>query len=144
MEILERLRLVHSSEQTVLVVDDDEVCLLMMHSLLRQIGDGICVKTFVNPIEGLEWAQRHVADLVVIDCVMPDMDGIAFLRAIKDLPDYALVPTLMVTVATERSIRYEALDAGVTDFLQKPIDVYECFARCRNLLTLRLKYRGMG
>jgi two-component system response regulator RpfG len=144
MKIPEYLRLVHSSEQTVLVVDDDEAFLMIMDNLLRQVGNPLAVRAFTNPVRALDWAGDAVADLVVIDCLMPEMNGIDFLRKIRGLPGYASVPTVMVTVAEERAIRYEALKAGVTDFLQKPVDLFECFARCKNLLTLRMQYRGVA
>ena len=77
------------------------------------------------------------ADLVLVDYQMPEIDGIEFVRRLRLLPEYAHVPMVMVTVHDDRKVRYAALDAGITDFLTKPIDTRECLARCRNLLTLR-------
>src|SRR3990172_10461434 len=68
---------------------------------------------------------------------MPEMDGIEFVRRLRMLSEYENVPVVMVTVNDDRKIRYAALDVGVTDFLNKPVDTRECLARCRNLLTLR-------
>src|SRR5512138_135302 len=56
---------------------------------------------------------------------------------LRSLPGYEHVPIVMVTVHDDRRVRYAALDAGITDFLTKPVDARECLARCRNLLTLR-------
>jgi two-component system response regulator RpfG len=83
------------------------------------------------------WATRHVSDLVLVDYMMPDMDGIEFVQRLRALPGYEHVPIVMVTVHDDRKVRYAALDAGITDFLTKPVDARECLARCRNLLTLR-------
>jgi two-component system response regulator RpfG len=83
------------------------------------------------------WATRNVADLVLVDYMMPDMDGIEFVKRLRSLPGYEHVPIVMVTVHDDRKVRYAALDAGITDFLTKPVDARECLARCRNLLTLR-------
>ena len=69
--------------------------------------------------------------------MMPDMDGIELVRRLRALPGYEHVPMVMVTVHDDRKVRYAALDAGITDFLTKPVDARECLARCRNLLTLR-------
>ena len=69
--------------------------------------------------------------------MMPDMDGIEFVKRLRALPGYEHVPIVMVTVHDDRKVRYAALDAGITDFLTKPVDARECLARCRNLLTLR-------
>jgi len=65
------------------------------------------------------------------------MDGIEFVKRLHALPGYENVPILMVTVHDARDVRYAALDAGIADLLSKPVDVRECMARCRNLLTLR-------
>jgi two-component system response regulator RpfG len=83
------------------------------------------------------WATRNVSDLVLVDYMMPDMDGIEFVKRLRALPGYEHVPIVMVTVHEDRKVRYAALDAGITDFLTKPVDARECLARCRNLLTLR-------
>jgi two-component system response regulator RpfG len=83
------------------------------------------------------WATRHVADLVLVDYMMPDMDGIEFVKRLRAVPGYEHIPIVMVTVHDDRKVRYAALDAGITDFLTKPVDARECLARCRNLLTLR-------
>lgn len=68
---------------------------------------------------------------------MPEMDGTAFKRGVREVPECADVPLVMITAVEGRSIRYQALEAGVTDFLTKPIDHHECRTRCRNLLELR-------
>ena len=81
------------------------------------------------------WAATNVADLVLIDYLMPDMDGIELARRLRGFAGYEHVPFVMVTVRDDRKIRYDALDAGITDFLNKPIDTRECLARCRNLVT---------
>src|SRR6185503_11855873 len=96
-----------------------------------------------NP--GVRMAKAQVRDLpsarntvmVVDDHMMPDMDGIEFVKRLRALPGYEHVPIVMVTVHDDRKVRYAALDAGITDFLTKPVDARECLARCRNLLTLR-------
>jgi two-component system response regulator RpfG len=95
------------------------------------------VSAFARPVDALMWATRHVTDLVLVDYLMPDMNGIEFVKRLRGLLGYENVPILMVTVHDARDVRYAALDAGITDVLSKPVDVRECMARCRNLLTLR-------
>jgi len=88
-------------------------------------------------VDAVVWATRHIADLVLIDYMMPEMNGIELAKRLRALPGYEHVPIMMVTAHDDRKVRYDALDAGVTDFLIKPVDARECMARCRNLLTLR-------
>jgi len=94
-------------------------------------------------VDAVVWATRHVADLVLIDYMMPEMNGIELATRLRALPGYEHVPIMMVTAHDDRKVRYDALDAGVTDFLIKPVDARECMARCRNLLTLRRQHLAL-
>jgi len=77
---------------------------------------------------------------VFVDYVMPEMNGIDFIRLLKTLPKYDAVPVVMITIKKDAETRYSALDAGVADFVSKPVDVHECTARARNLLTMRSQH----
>ncbi len=68
---------------------------------------------------------------------MPHMDGVEFTRGMRQIPACIDVPLVMITCVMNRTVRYRALEAGATDFLTKPIDHFECRARCQNLLKLR-------
>jgi two-component system response regulator RpfG len=125
------------ASSTVMVVDDQSTSRAILEQVLRALDERIMVKSFTRPVDAIVWATRQVADLVLADYGMPDMDGIELARRLRAMPGYERVPILMVTVNEERDVRYRALDAGITDFLIKPVDVRECMARCRNLLTLR-------
>ncbi len=87
--------------------------------------------------KALEWATQNTADLILVDYVMPEMNGIDFVRMVKTIPAYQFVPIIMITIKKDSETKNNALDAGVTDFLSKPIDVHECSARCKNLLIMR-------
>jgi len=125
------------ASDTVLVVDDQSTSRAILEQVLRSVDDRIQVSAFRRPVDGLVWATRHVADLVLLDYAMPDMDGIELVKRLRLLRGYEHVPILMVTAQDARDVRYAALDAGITDLLSKPVDVRECVARCRNLLKLR-------
>ncbi len=122
---------------TVMVVDDQSTGRAILEQVMRSLDGRIAVEGFARPVDAIVWAARHVADLVLVDYMMPDMDGIEFAKRLRELPGYTHVPIVMVTVHDDRKVRYAALDAGITDFLTKPVDPRECQARCRNLLTLR-------
>ena len=122
---------------TVLVVDDQATSRAILEQVARGLEPFVTVETFARAVDAVVWTTRHPADLVLVDYLMPDMDGIRFINCLRALPGYEQVPIIMVTVSEEREVRYAALDAGATDFLTKPVDARECLARCRNLLTLR-------
>ncbi|MFO1363143.1 MAG: response regulator [Burkholderiales bacterium] len=120
-----------------MVVDDQSTGRAILQEVVKSLDTGIVVRPFENPLDAVRWATTQPADLVLVDYQMPEIDGIEFVRRLRLLPEYAHVPMVMVTVHDDRKVRYAALDAGITDFLTKPIDTRECLARCRNLLTLR-------
>ena len=132
-----QIRVLPGLKNTVLVIDDQSTGRAILEQVVRALDERIVVQGFERPVDAVVWATRRVADLVLVDYSMPDMDGIEFAKRLRALPGYEHVPVVMVTAHDDRKIRYAALDAGITDFLTKPIDARECQARCRNLLTLR-------
>jgi two-component system, response regulator RpfG len=132
-----QLRVLASARNTVMVVDDQSTGRAILEQVIRSLDERVAVEGFARPIDAVVWATRHVSDLVLVDYMMPEMDGIEFVKRLRALPGYEHVPIVMVTVHDDRKVRYAALDAGITDFLTKPVDARECLARCRNLLTLR-------
>jgi two-component system response regulator RpfG len=131
----------------VLIVDDQSTGRTILEQVVLSIDRSIGVAAFERPLEAIGWATTETVDLVLVDYRMPDLDGIEFVKRLRAIPGYSHVPIVMVTVYDDRGVRYSALDAGVTDFLTKPLDTRECLARCRNLLTLRrqqLTLEGRG
>ncbi len=120
-----------------MIVDDQSTGRAILAEVVRSIDANVEVEQFDSPLAAVRWAATHAADLVLVDYQMPELDGVEFVQRLRLLPAYAHVPMVMVTVHDDRKLRYLALDAGVTDFLTKPIDARECLARARNLLTLR-------
>jgi two-component system response regulator RpfG len=132
-----QVKVLPSARNTVMIVDDQSTSRAILEEVVRGLDARVGVEAFARPVDAVLWATRSVADLILVDYMMPEMDGIEFVRRLRALPGYESVPMVMVTVNEDREVRYEALDAGVTDFLNKPVDARECLARCRNLLTLR-------
>ena len=122
---------------TVLIVDDQSISRMILEELIRSIDEQLQVESFAEPVAALEWAKQHSVDLVLTDYKMPNMDGVEFTHWLRQLPSSIDTPVVIITCVDDKSVRYRALEAGATDFLSKPIDHYECRARCRNLLQLR-------
>jgi two-component system response regulator RpfG len=125
---------------SVMIVDDQMTSRLILSKIIRDLSTSIKITEFSNPEEALAWSLTNTADLIVIDYEMPQMNGVQFAKELKKNPQYASVPTLMVTVATNIETRFDALNVGITDFLTKPFNLHECQARCRNLITLRQQH----
>lgn len=125
---------------SVLIVDDQSTSRTILSHVVKNINPTIKIIEKNNPEQALEWATQHTADLVFVDYVMPEMNGGDFIKLLKTLPKYESVPVVMITIKKDAETRYEALDAGVADFISKPVDVHECTARTRNLLTMRQQH----
>jgi len=121
---------------TVLIIDDSDINLTLIKALVMKLGECEPV-LFANPLKALEWCRSNVPDLVIVDYMMPDMDGLKFISAFRALHGRDEVPILMVTANDQKDVRYEALLGGANDFLTKPIDRIEFSARARNMLSLR-------
>jgi putative two-component system response regulator len=120
----------------VLIVDDNQTNLILVRKLVEKIS-GCVSLSFSDPLEALRTAATLDIDLVLVDYMMPGIDGISFIRSFRALPNGADVPMVMITTADERAILHAALEAGATDFLTKPIETVEFLSRVRNLLRLR-------
>lgn len=123
------------------VIDDQTTSRLVLTEVARSVADDIEVQSFADPSAALASMREHGADLVVTDLRMPVMDGVQLLRGMRQTPGLADVPVMMITVVDDLPVRQQALEAGATDFLVKPIGVPECRARLFNLLQLRRQHR---
>lgn len=119
---------------SILIIDDQFTSRRILEQLVTGLTDHLEVKLFAEPVSALKWTETHQPDLVLTDYKMPNMDGVSFIRRFRE--KYPDIPLVMVTGLEDKEIRYQALQAGATDFLTKPIDYTECLARCRNLLLL--------
>ena len=121
----------------IVIVDDQPSARTMLRHIVEDIGPSLVVHDFGEPQAALSWCLENTSDLVLLDYRMPGMDGLEFARAFRRPLEHRDVPIVLVTVVGDEPIRQAALDAGVIDFLVKPIRPRELRARCRNLLQLR-------
>lgn len=120
----------------LMILDDNPTYLVILRGVLAQLGQ-IEICEFDDPMDALEAARSTEFDLVLVDYVMPSMDGIEFVSKLRALTNHQDQPVIMVTGAEERQVRIAALHAGATDFVRKPVEPVELRARTRNLLHLR-------
>jgi class 3 adenylate cyclase len=120
----------------VLVVDDTPMNVKMLADVLT--FKGYQVVTAAGGNEGLAKVESEKPDLVLLDVMMPDLDGYAVCRAIRAKPETAILPVVMVTALDPAQERVKGLDAGADDFLSKPINQPELLARVRSLLRVKV------
>ncbi len=121
----------------VLIVDDQSSARTMLRHVVEAIGPGVHTTDFGSPVEALRWSEAHAADLVLLDYRMPDMDGLEFARRFRRSLSKRDVPIVLISVVGDEPVRQAALEAGVIDFLVKPVRPRELRTRCKNLLQLR-------
>ena len=120
----------------VVIIEDNQTTMVLLRQLVGR-AEPVDAVTFSNPVEAVAKLADLDADLVLVDYMMPGMNGVEVTKAIRGLARHRLLPIVMITGESERAVRLDAFDAGVTDFLSKPIEPIEFKARVRNLLALR-------
>lgn len=116
--------------QTVLLAEDDRA---IRHALERALTlEGYEVTAVADGVEALAQAHRTPPDVLVLDVMMPGIDGLQVCRVLRAEGDRT--PILMLTALVETADRIAGLDAGADDYVVKPFDVEEVFARLRALL----------
>ncbi len=119
----------------ILIVDDEKDILTMMETLLTK--EGYKVYTAVNGEEAIEVMKREPEiDLVIMDIIMPKMDGITAAKYIKDMYPSKFIPIIFLTALVDYRMKLSALECG-EEFLNKPIDLLELKVRVNNLLKLK-------
>lgn len=127
----------------IIIVDDNATNLLMLKMLVSRI-EGCVPLTFDVPAKALTWCDENSPDLILLDYMMPEMDGIEFLENLRAMPAKKEIPVIMVTADHESGVRQRALEAGANDFLTKPIDKPEFMARMKNTLALRRSQKQLA
>ena len=120
----------------ILIIDDVKTNLMIFDLFIKKIGNYETI-LMENPLKAIEWCTKNTPDLVITDYMMPEINGIELSQKIRELKREELIPIIMITAYKDNSIKMDALSAGITDFLTKPVNEAEFFARIKNLLSLR-------
>ena len=127
----------------IYIIDDNETNLDLFETVVRKTDGTLEPVCFTNPVEALLACEQRMPDAVLVDYMMPGLNGHEFVSRFRALPGAETIPVVMITAEIERQVRRTALDLGVSDFLTKPIDPYETRARLRTIVALRRSYLAL-
>lgn len=119
----------------VLVVDDQQENLALVQEILAD--EGFVVELAAGGAEALEAVRRSPPDCIVLDVMMPGIDGFSVCRQLKERRSTHFIPIVMLTALTESEHRVRALELGADDFLTKPVIAAEVVARVRSLARIK-------
>lgn len=126
-------KLVEDERPAILIAEDEPE---MMRFLKSQLRARYQVDEALDGAEALEIASKRRHHLILLDFMMPQIDGIEATRRLREMPSHRGVPIIILTARADEESKFQALEAGATDFLTKPFSSTELLARCRNLASV--------
>lgn len=124
------------SKMKIVVIDDEPVNAALLEAMLSE-GGYTRVKTVTDSRLALDACLSFEPDLVLLDLMMPYVDGFTILEALRAAGGEAFLPVIIITADVNETTKLRALRAGATDFLLKPFDHLEVLLRMNNLLETR-------
>jgi putative two-component system response regulator len=125
---------------TILIIDDDADSREILRAPLQV--QGYHIEIACNGVEGLAQARAHKPDLILLDVMMPEMDGFEVCRRVRHHDVLAEIPIVMITALDDRDSRLTGLRAGADDFITKPFDLTELLTRVQTITRLN-RYRHL-
>src|SRR6187399_358609 len=113
---ISELAIARAQRNTVLIIDDLFSSRLLLAEIVRQIDGKLNLELFDTPGRAHEFARDNRVDLILTDYKLPEFDGIELVKQLRALAHCVDVPIVVITVVDDRKIRYDALEAGATDF----------------------------
>lgn len=125
-------------KNVVLIVDDDAMARDVMEGLLFR--EGYQLDFAENGKQALAYLEKQLPDLILLDVMMPEMDGFTICKQLKESEQWRHIPIILVTALESKEDLARGLEAGADDFLHKPVDDVELRARARAMLRIKKQY----
>ncbi|HKL67899.1 MAG TPA: response regulator, partial [Bacteroidales bacterium] len=111
----------YMGKKEILIIDDSNTNLVLLESLLRK--NGYIVHSALNAKEGIKTMQQSVPDLIYLDLVMPEVDGLKFIQMIRERDEWKDVPVVIISAVSDKKVIRQSIEMGVIDYITKPIDI---------------------
>ncbi len=121
----------------ILIVDDDQLNLDLLEACLATAEEEYIILKAKNGAEALKIIENTRPDLVLLDIMMPVMNGYEVCKAIKNNPDTHFLPVIMITALHDKENKIKGIEVGADDFLTKPVDRIELLTRVKSLLLTK-------
>ena len=125
---------------TILLVDDEP---LNVELLEGSLSDDYRILKAYSGTDALIMARKNLPDLILLDIMMPDINGYEVCSQLKIDEKTRYIPIVMITILKEKPDRIKAMEAGADDFLSKPVDVYELTVRVKSLIRIKQYYDAL-
>ena len=125
--------------QTILVVDDQPINVRLLQRRFER--DNMTVTTATNGKECLESVSENKPDIILLDVMMPEMDGIEACKKLKNNPETSDIPVIFITARNSQEGKLQGLRLGAADYITKPIDLEETAARVHTQLNIQHAHR---
>jgi DNA-binding response OmpR family regulator len=116
----------------LLIVEDNTELLELMRLGLKQAG--FSISTATNGVDALKKARSTTPDLIVLDLILPELDGFAVCEALKRSPDTSAIPIILLTGLTSEFTRYAGIESGADEYITKPISPEQLVAKIKQTL----------
>ena len=129
---------INNAEITILIADDEPTNRLVAKLALSK--EGYKIIEAVNGIEAINLANKYHPDVILMDAMMPEMDGFDAIKNIKQTDELSNIPILMITALDSKEDKVKAFKSGANDYLSKPFDMQELTLRVRSFVQMRQLY----
>lgn len=122
-----------SDKKTILAVDDESDVLLIIKTAL--FSEGYNVFTATNGPDAIAIAQDEKPDLIILDMMMPEMNGFEVLKCLRESEDTETIPVIMLTGVSDKSKIREALESGIDYYIVKPFEFHDLLSKVKIVLS---------
>ena len=120
----------------VMVIDDEAINIKLVRKVLSEVGFSNFIGV-TDSVTAIEEIREGSPDILLLDIMMPHVNGLEILEAVKATPGLRHIPVIILTASSDRKTKLEALELGALDFLAKPVDRMELVPRIRNALSIK-------